>query len=121
MMIDDGDIWDAALRQGMIPGFDFAELPRDSIQRDAVIILAAEYHVAATRPRLPQRIPQFFQARLNLVSEFVREPLESGQLLLFVRHGRLSCLRGHRRAAPESRGIRQLDDTTAHSLKNSLV
>src|SRR5580765_7077921 len=98
MMIDDLKVWVAALRGGhsMISGLDFVELLRDSIQRDAVIVIAAEYHVAAARPRLPQAVPQLSDARLNLMSELVRAPLQSRQLFLFVRHGYLSCLRGHR-------------------------
>jgi hypothetical protein len=89
MMIDGGDIWGAALRgrQAMIPGLDFVELPRDSIQLDAIIVIAAEYHVAAARPRLPQAVPKLFHARLNLVSELVRAPLQNCKLLLFVHHG----------------------------------
>jgi hypothetical protein len=89
MMIDDLEVWAAALRggHGMISGLDFIELLRDSVQRDAVIVIAAEYHVAAARPTLPQAVPQLSDAQLNLMSELVRAPLQSRQLLLFVRHG----------------------------------
>jgi hypothetical protein len=87
MMIGDLEIWAAALRGGhgmifgfMIPGFDFVELLRDCIQRDAVIVIAAEYHEAAVRPGLPQAVPQLLHARLNLMSELVRALLKSRQL-----------------------------------------
>jgi hypothetical protein len=78
MMIDDLEIWAAALRgeHAMISGLDFIELLRDSIQRDPVIVIAAENHIAAdARPRLPQAVSQLFHARLNLVSQLVRAPL----------------------------------------------
>jgi hypothetical protein len=107
MMIDDLDVWVAALRggHGMICGLDFVELLRDSIQRDAVIVIAAENHIAAdARPRLPQAVPQLFDARLNLMSELVRAHLQSRQLLLFIRHGHLSCLRGYRMAMANTGG-----------------
>ena len=98
-MIDDLEVWAAALGHGMISGLDFIELLRDSIQRDAVIVIAAEYHVAAARPTLPQAVPQLSDAQLNLMSELVRAHLQSRQLLLFICHGHLSCLRCHRMAA----------------------
>jgi hypothetical protein len=93
MMIDDlrGS---PAGRHGAIPGLDFVELLRDSTQRDAVIVIAAEYHVAAAKPRLPQAVSQLSDARLNLMSELVRAHLQSRQLLLFVRHGATEGPRG---------------------------
>jgi hypothetical protein len=44
-------------------------------------------------------VPQLSDARLNLMSQLVRATIQSRQLLLFVHHGYLSCLRGHRLAA----------------------
>src|SRR5215813_3920270 len=94
--------WTAARRggHGMISGLDFVELLRDSIQCDAVIVIAAENHIAAdASPRLPKAVPLPFDARLNLMSELVRAHLQSCQLLLFIRHDHLSCLSVYRMVA----------------------
>ena len=82
-------IWVAAVRggHGIIQHLDFVKLPLDSIQRNAIVVIAAEYHVAAARPRLPQAVPELFQARLNLVSAPLRTHLQNCKLLFFVRHG----------------------------------
>jgi hypothetical protein len=93
------DIWAAALRggQGKIPGLDFVELPRDSIQRDAIIVIAAECHVAAAGH--DHRQYPSFHARLNLVSRLVRASSELQASLVrppwsFVLFGtyRMSCV-----------------------------
>jgi hypothetical protein len=74
--------------RGMISGLDFVELVLDSIQRDAVIVIAAENHATAdARPRLPKAVPLPFDAGLNLMSELVRVNLKSRQPFLFIRHG----------------------------------